>query len=692
MELAGRVAIVTGAAAGIGRAIAEDLSAEGAHVVSADLKADAGTFRADMALADDVRKLFAFTLEEHGRLDVLVNNAGGVFETWQQTVDVNLSGLMLATQLALEAMRGEGAIVNISSVAGLGRTPYSSPDYAAAKAAVVRFTAALADHGGVRVNCVCPDWVDTPAVQRSLAEMSPEDAPRFPNSSRSRRSRRSCSTWSATTLTPAGSSRATQTSRGRGSCRPTGATDPVGRLEKVSRRLAIVPGVVLVAVAAAMWGTDALFRRPLAQSTSAATIVFGEHLLLVALTLPWLVPALRAVYRAGPRYILAAVAVGAGASALATILFTQAFVHGDPITPVVLQKVQPLIVIVGARIVLGEQPRRRFVWFLVPALVGVWLIALPYPFDVHARGLEPIAVALGAAVLWGLGTVFGRYLARRIAFEQIVTLRFAFGLVASAVALLVLDAAAFAGAHDSLWIAYLGLVTGFAALMLYYYGLQRTPAILASLAELAYPVTAVIVGYVAFDATLRWTQWVGVLITSRWSASCPRRAEAARHGARRRRGAARYGVRLASAAAVGDGCAAGEVLADVDGRLAVDALLSFEERNPVRGTEGDDRVRLPRRERGARDLVAGGRRRSRAPAAARSEGRARTTPSRRPTARGAGRSRPGGRRRRRDAPARRRRRSARVVAGRTRASSCPTESGGRRSPSCARPAPRRLRA
>src|SRR4051794_9133328 len=191
----------------------------------------------------------------------------------------------------------------------------------------------------------------------------------------------------------------------------------------MARRLSSVPGVVLVATAAVMWGTDALFRRPLAHSTSAATIVFGEHVLLVLLTLPLLVPALRALFRAGPRYVVAAVAVGAGASAVATILFTQAFVHGDPITPVVLQKVQPLIAIVGAWIVLGEQPRRRFAWFLLPALAGIWLIAFPHPFEVHARGLTPIAEALGAAVLWGLGTVFGRYLGRRLEFEQIVTLR-----------------------------------------------------------------------------------------------------------------------------------------------------------------------------------------------------------------------------------------------------------------------------
>jgi len=281
----------------------------------------------------------------------------------------------------------------------------------------------------------------------------------------------------------------------------------------MARRLTHVPGVALIAAAAVLWGTDALFRKPLAESTSAATIVFGEHVVLVLLTLPLVVPALRALFGAGTRYVLAGIAVGAGASAVATILFTQAFVHGDPITPVVLQKVQPIVAIAAARVILGEQPRARFAWFVLPALLGVWLIAFPHPFDVHATGLQPIALALGAAVLWGLGTVFGRYLARRLAFEHVATVRFSFGLVASAIVLPILGAPAFASWHDTLWIAYLALVTGALALSLYYIGLKRTPAMVASIAELAYPVTAVIVGYIAFDVTLRWTQWLGVVLT-----------------------------------------------------------------------------------------------------------------------------------------------------------------------------------
>jgi drug/metabolite transporter, DME family len=278
-------------------------------------------------------------------------------------------------------------------------------------------------------------------------------------------------------------------------------------------RLQWVPGVVLISLAAAMWGLDGLIRKPLSDSTTAYTIVFGEHVLLVALTMPLLVPAFRALLRAGPAYVAAGVAVGAGASAIATILFTKALFHGDFITVVVLQKAQPLIAVLGAWLVLGEQPRPGFPLFFLPALAGLWLIALPDPFDPHARGLIPIAETLGAAALWGMGTVFGRFLGRRLAFEHVSTVRFAFGLVASACALPIIGAAAFSNAHDSFWIAVLALVTGLLALNLYYYGLRRTPALLAAIGELAFPVTATLVGIYVIGDKLTQTQWIGVAVT-----------------------------------------------------------------------------------------------------------------------------------------------------------------------------------
>jgi drug/metabolite transporter (DMT)-like permease len=274
-------------------------------------------------------------------------------------------------------------------------------------------------------------------------------------------------------------------------------------------------GIALVAVAAALWGLDAWIRAPLAQTTAVATIVFGEHLVLVLLTLPFLAGAAAAVFRLGWRHLLAAFVIGAGSSAVATILFTQAFVDGhDFVTPVVLQKVQPVVAVVAATAVLGERPHARFAAYFVPALVGAWLIGVPHPFHPSVHGLRPTLYALGAAALWALGTVLGRYLARDMRFEHVATLRFAFGLPASAVALLVLGTPAFASGHDTLWIAVLAFVTGFLALGLYYYGLRRIPAVAATIAELAFPVSAILGGYFKFGQALSGWQWVGVALTS----------------------------------------------------------------------------------------------------------------------------------------------------------------------------------
>ena len=279
----------------------------------------------------------------------------------------------------------------------------------------------------------------------------------------------------------------------------------------MSRRLTAVPGVVLIAVAAAMWGTDPIIRKTMSGTTSATTIVFGEHVILVLCTLPFLRPALRAVFRAGWRYVAAAVVVGAGASAVATILFTDALIgHSDFITPVVIQKIQPFIAIGAAALLLGERARPGFWWFFLPAVAGFWLVNQPQPLHPSANGLVVVAEATGAALFWGLGTVLGRYLSRELEFQHILSLRFFFGLLASSLALLVMHAPAYSNGHDSVLILYLALVTGLLALSLYYYGLQRTPAMVASLAELTYPAVAIVAGIYAYDQQLRWTQWVGV--------------------------------------------------------------------------------------------------------------------------------------------------------------------------------------
>src|SRR5437660_794558 len=164
----------------------------------------------------------------------------------------------------------------------------------------------------------------------------------------------------------------------------------------------------------------------------------------------------------------------------------------------------------AASLLLAERPRPGFWWLFLPALAGFWLVNQPHPFDPSAQGWVVIAEATAAAVLWALGTVLGRYMSRELEFQHILSLRFFFGLIASAIALPIMGAPAYSNGHDTVLILYLALVTGLAALTLYYYGLQRTPAVLSSLAELTYPAVAVIAGIYAYNQHLRWTQWLGV--------------------------------------------------------------------------------------------------------------------------------------------------------------------------------------
>ncbi len=201
-RLEGKRAVVTGAGAGIGRAIAIRLSSEGARVALADLdegaaervagKLDAKTLArgTDVTRAEEVEALVQSVVERWGGLDVMVNNAGvGVAgttpetseEDWERLMAVNLKGTFLGIKYAIPAMRdsGGGSIVNISSVAALVGIPDRAA-YSATKGGILALTRAAAiDHvgEGVRVNCIAPGTVDTPWVGRITAGYDdPEEA------------------------------------------------------------------------------------------------------------------------------------------------------------------------------------------------------------------------------------------------------------------------------------------------------------------------------------------------------------------------------------------------------------------------------------------------------------------------------------------------------------------------------------
>jgi pyridoxal 4-dehydrogenase len=178
-KLEHRVAVVTGAAQGIGKAVADKLTAEGATVVGADIQ-DGTTMKVDVSNEEDVKRMVDDTVAEHGKLDVLVNVAAIVpftpwdeidFAEWRRIMAVNLDGTFLTNHYAQKPMReaGYGRIVNIASNVILAGTP-NLAHYVASKGGVFAFTRALAREigkYGITVNAVAPGLTETEGVLAS---------------------------------------------------------------------------------------------------------------------------------------------------------------------------------------------------------------------------------------------------------------------------------------------------------------------------------------------------------------------------------------------------------------------------------------------------------------------------------------------------------------------------------------------
>jgi len=262
---------------------------------------------------------------------------------------------------------------------------------------------------------------------------------------------------------------------------------------------------VLVTVAAAMWATDAYWRPGLTKQLSASQIVLVEDLLISLCLIPVLVVGARSLRNLSWRRWLALAAIAIGPQAVATVLFTKAIgysfpPHAAPKFDVLhevylLYLLQPVFGLAFARIFLGERRKRTFWPLAATALLGVYLIVFAdnpsAPWQIQHPELAAGLLVLGAVIMWAGGTVLGRYALEDVSFPVTTSMRFILALpVLLVLVLLDKGGAAFSGYSASQVLPFLGivLVPGLLAMLLYYLALSNTPASLATIAELGYPL------------------------------------------------------------------------------------------------------------------------------------------------------------------------------------------------------------
>ena len=294
--------------------------------------------------------------------------------------------------------------------------------------------------------------------------------------------------------------------------------------------------VILIAVAAVMWVSDAYFRNQLIKHLSPTQIVVAEDALIALFLLPVLIRSWHEVRGLGTRGWIAVGLIAVGAQSLATIMFTASFAYQNYAETLVLQQTQPLIAILLAWIVLGERRRPWFWPCAAVALVAVYLVVFAQdplaPVSALQRGrLEAGLLAVGAAVFWASGTVLGRYALGSISFWSMTSLRFTLALpVLVVIVMFQYGPSGFTHYTTTDFVPNLlaiALVPGLLALLLYYRALSKTPASIATIAEMAYPVAATLIFWlpapIGFSQPLLPLQIVGtvlllgVIVVLNWS-------------------------------------------------------------------------------------------------------------------------------------------------------------------------------
>jgi len=278
-------------------------------------------------------------------------------------------------------------------------------------------------------------------------------------------------------------------------------------------------GMLAVAAAAVLWSLDGTFARPQLYSLSPVLVVFLEHLFGVLALSPIFLIYFSQIKRITKKAWFALFLVALFGGALGTTFFTKAlFVSGfqNISVLILLQKFQPIFAIILARILLKETFAKQFYVYTAIALIAGYFVTFKDFTAIQSVANVPLLAvlfALLAAFSWGSATTLGKYSVNSIPFLLVTALRFLLTAFIMLVPVLYLGVD-FATVSQHQWLLFLYIVfgSGATAMLLYYWGLKKIPASLATLAELAWPVSAILFDYLLNGTVFSLTQMVGVIV------------------------------------------------------------------------------------------------------------------------------------------------------------------------------------
>ena len=279
---------------------------------------------------------------------------------------------------------------------------------------------------------------------------------------------------------------------------------------------------LFVSLGAALWATDTLFRLPLTQELSGVTIVYFEHVFATILSFIWvLIASGKKALFPGWKPLLGAAMIGVMGSATATILFTESFRYTNPSVAILLQKTQPIMVILFSAVVLREKLTRAFLGWSALAILSAFFLSFPngiHPKTILNHANLGALLAFLAAWLWAMSTVIGKIMLKSMDENVLSFWRFFSGLATMMVISSRFNQARveipFAAANFEVMssLAFMALIPGFGAMILYYRGLKGVPASTATLLELSFPLTAVWVNAQFLNAPLSGIQYLAMTL------------------------------------------------------------------------------------------------------------------------------------------------------------------------------------